>query len=277
MSTSIGHKARKRFGQNFLQDFNIIDRILNAIKVSDQDHVIEIGPGLGALSEGLFQHAKQFKVIEIDNDLIPKLEKKFTELSHKFEKNQEHWEIIHQDALTVNLSDVSQSGKLRVVGNLPYNISTPLLFCFIEQLCCIEDMHFMLQKEVVERICSEPNQKSYGRLSVMLQYYCQCENLFNVPPESFTPQPKVDSAIVRLTPYQEPPHPCLNLTLLSQLVTQAFSQRRKTLRNNLKTLKIDNAIRESGIDASLRPENIAVAEYVKLCNIMHQSNIKIHS
>lgn len=266
------HKAKKRFGQNFLKDDFIIERILAAIRVQANEHVLEIGPGLGALTQTLFLQSNLLNVIEIDRDLISGLKRNFETLTTQNpNKTQEQWQVINQDALEFNLSSIFKEKKIRVVGNLPYNISTPLLFHFIEQLDYIHDMHFMLQKEVVDRICAKPNNKSYGRLSIMLQYYCECENLFEVPPESFDPQPKVNSAIIRLKPYQTLPITCKDTQLLSKLVTQAFSQRRKTLRNNLKKLAIDEAIEQSGIDTSLRPENIAVADYVKLCNIMSNS------
>ena len=263
------HKAKKRFGQNFLNDDQIINRIIASINIQKDDHILEIGPGLGALSESLFLKSNRFKVVEIDSDLIPKLKNKFELLAKEYKKDALHWELLHQDALTLKIADIYSDRKFRVVGNLPYNISTPLLFCFVEQLSYIKDMTFMLQKEVIDRICAEPNNKNYGRLSIMLQYYCDCENLFQVPPESFDPQPKVDSAIVRLTPHAELPNPCNNTDLLSKIVAQSFSQRRKTLRNNLKKSGFDEALEQSQIDTSLRPENIPVADYVKLCNIIH--------
>jgi len=267
------HKAKKRFGQNFLHDDIVIEKILNAIRVKTDDHVLEIGPGLGALSESLFLQSNIFKAVEIDRDLIYGLERNFKKLTDKYpDKKPEQWEIINHDALQFQLNTIYQEKKFRVVGNLPYNISTPLLFHFIEQLSFIEDMHFMLQKEVVERICAAPDNKDYGRLSIMLQYHCACENLFEVPPESFDPQPKVNSAIIRLKPYQTLPIFCEDTQLLSQLVQQAFSQRRKTLRNNLKKMNINEAIEQSGLDTSLRPENIAVADYVKLCNIISNTS-----
>lgn len=266
------HKAKKRFGQNFLIDDFIIERILAAIRVKNDEHILEIGPGLGALTQSLFLESNQLSVVEIDRDLIYGLERNFQKISEKYpHKSREQWQVINQDALTFQLNSIFKEKKIRVVGNLPYNISTPLLFYFVEQLSFIEDMHFMLQKEVVERICAEPNNKNYGRLSIMLQYYCSCENLFEVPPESFDPQPKVNSAIIRLKPYTTLPIICKDTQLLSKIVLQSFSQRRKTLRNNLKKLNIDEAIEQSGIDTSLRPENIAVADYVKLCNIISHS------
>ncbi len=266
------HKAKKKFGQNFLQDQYIIDHIIQACHITPDEQVLEIGPGLGALSQNIISLARHLHVIEIDRDVIPKLEKILAKSNNRETSN---WTITQGDALEFQLNTLASEQKIKVVGNLPYNISTPLLFHFIEQLKHIKDMHFMLQKEVVERICAEPNNKSYGRLSVMLQYHCRCEMLFEVPPESFDPQPKVDSAIIRLTPHAEPPFPCSDETLLSKIVSQAFAQRRKTLRNNLKSLNIQDAIDASGIDASLRAENISVAEYVKLCNIISDSSEKI--
>ncbi len=257
------HKAKKQFGQNFLTDEITIQRIISAIATRQDDVVVEIGPGLGALSLYLIGQAKQLNVIEIDRDLIPKLQQRFSRFP------TEKWRIFHQDALTFELASLGCEQKIKLLGNLPYYISTPILFHFLTQLEHIQDMHFMLQKEVVERICASPNSKDYGRLSIMLQYYCACENLFEVPPESFSPVPKVDSAIIRLTPYQKLPYPCDNPALLEKLVAQAFSQRRKTLRNNFKKLDIGGALEQAGIESHLRAENIELALYVRLCNILN--------
>ena len=267
------HKHKKKFGQNFLHDQRVIENILYAIALKADDCVVEVGPGMAALSEGLIQKCHQLFVVEIDNDLIPQLEKRFA--SYETDK----WHIFHQDALTFSFSDaeskLKQKRKFRVVGNLPYNISTPLLFHFIEQIQYIEDMHFMLQKEVVDRICAEPGNKDYGRLSIMLQYFCECEQLFDVAPESFNPAPKVNSSIIRMTPYLEPLHPCHDTLLLSKLVSTAFSQRRKTLRNNFRKLAIEKQLEEAHIDCGLRAENISLAQYVELCNILSRDKLSI--
>lgn len=267
----MNHKAKKKFGQNFLQDSSVIERIIHAVQAQKTDYIIEIGPGLGALSKILVTQCQQLSVVEIDNDLIPELERQFSHFPKK------KWHIFHQDALKFSLSQAKQqlnvNAKFRIIGNLPYNISTPLLFHFIEQISDIEDMHFMLQKEVVERICARPDSKDYGRLSIMLQYFCECEHLFNVSPESFDPIPKVDSAIVRLKPYDTPPDICEDSSQLSKLVSMAFAQRRKTLRNNFKKAGIEEFLQEAQIDSQSRAENISLAQYVKLCNILTREGI----
>lgn len=259
------HAAKKYFGQNFLEDEQVIERIIHCIHLKEEDHVLEIGPGRGALTGYLFQRAHKLSLVEIDRDLIPQLEK----LLHKLALDNTHqWQIFQQDVLTFQLQSLQSASKLRVVGNLPYNISTPLLFHLLKQIDCIADMHFMLQKEVVERICAKPDNKDYGRLSIMLQYYCEASLLFDVPPESFNPKPKVDSAILRLQPHSVLPYPCTDVALLEKLVAAAFSQRRKTIRNTLKKFCEPSALEAAEIDAGLRPENISVAEYVRLCNIL---------
>jgi 16S rRNA (adenine1518-N6/adenine1519-N6)-dimethyltransferase len=270
------HKAKKKFGQNFLTDGLVINRIISAINPANEDVFLEIGPGLGALSTSLIEAANKLFVVEIDKDLIPKINRIFSNFP------QEKWQVFNQDALTFSLKSIyenvdesSASKQIRVTGNLPYNISTPLMFHFLTQVKHVKDMHFMLQKEVVERICAAPDCKDYGRLSIMLQYYCDCEHLFDVPPESFDPAPKVDSAIVRLTPYETLPYPCQDTEQLSRLVNQAFSQRRKTLRNNFKKLNIETAMEEAEINGQLRAENINLAQYVRLCNILSRQNISI--
>lgn len=264
------HRAKKKFGQNFLHDKHVIEKIIHAITLKPEDCVVEIGPGLAALSESLIERCNKLFLVEIDNDLIPQLKKRFANYEHS------RWHIFHQDALTFSFSSaqdmLEEKRKFRVVGNLPYNISTPLLFHFMEQLIHIEDMHFMLQKEVVERICAKPGNKDYGRLSIMLQYFCECEHLFDVAPESFDPAPKVNSSIIRMTPYPTPPYPCQDTHLLSKLVATAFSQRRKTLRNNFRKLGIEKELEQAHIDNSLRAENISLVQYVELCNILSNKN-----
>lgn len=261
--------AKKYFGQNFLEDEQVIERIIHCIHLQKEDHVLEIGPGRGALTEHLYQRVQKLSLVEIDKDLIPDLAKQLTALSTSPARSGPHqWQIFQQDALKFDLASLRSEKKLRVVGNLPYNISSPLLFHLLGQIDLIADMHFMLQKEVVERICAAPDNKDYGRLSIMLQYYCETSFLFEVPPESFNPQPKVDSAILRLQPHQTLPCPCDNVALLEKLVAAAFSQRRKTIRNSLKNFCDMSALEQAGIDNSLRPENISVAEYVRLCNIL---------
>lgn len=259
MSELFQHRARKRFGQNFLKDAGIIDRILRSIHPQTTQHLLEIGPGQGALTEGLLASGARLDVIELDQDLIPLLKLKFG-LNPLFH--------LHQgDALKFDFSALACSGeKLRVVGNLPYNISTPLIFHLLSQHAVIEDMHFMLQKEVVERMAAQPGGGDWGRLTIMVQYFCQVEHLFDVPPECFTPAPKVDSAIVRLIPYETLPYPAKDHKLLELIVREAFNQRRKTLRNTLKRLLPIEAIEQAGVDGSLRPEQLSLADFVKLAD-----------
>lgn len=252
------HIARKRFGQNFLQDHGIISHIIGSIEAQPNEHWVEIGPGQGALTEPLLKLGVKLDVVELDRDLVALLK-------HKFQ-HQDHLQIHSADALRFDFSALATGEKLRVIGNLPYNISTPLMFHLLEHSSCIEDMFFMLQKEVVNRICAEPNSKQYGRLSVMMQYYCATEWLFDVPPESFDPVPKVMSSIVRLVPHTEPPVQVDDLAKLNTVVTNAFSQRRKTLRNALKKLIAEQTMIELGIDPNLRAENISLRDFAKLSN-----------
>lgn len=252
------HSPRKRFGQNFLQSRHVIDDILRAIHPQPTDNLLEIGPGLGALTEPLLRCLERLTVVEIDRDL----QKYWSELPSA----QGKIHLIAADALTVNYDEFGQN--LRIIGNLPYNISTPLLIHFLRFTPFIEDMHFMLQKEVVERIAAKPGTKEYGRLSVMLQYHCEVEDLFHVPPEAFDPQPKVDSAVIRLTPYQQSPFAAVDVAQLERLVASAFAMRRKTLNNNLKGLISSEQLATLGIDGSRRPEQISVSEYVQLAKFI---------
>jgi 16S rRNA (adenine1518-N6/adenine1519-N6)-dimethyltransferase len=255
-----GHKARKRFGQNFLSDANIIARIVDAINPQAGDHMVEIGPGQAALTLRLLERLDSLDVIEIDRDLVTRLES----LCEQYPGLTIH----SADALRFDYRSLqTDRKKLRVVGNLPYNISTPLLFHLLEQADIIEDMHFMLQKEVVERMAAQPGGGDYGRLSIMVQYRCQVDNLFRVPPTAFRPSPKVDSAIVRLVPHTELPHPARDEKRLAQLVNHAFTQRRKTLRKSLKSFIPAEKIEAAGIDPMRRPETLSIAEFVTLANI----------
>ncbi len=250
----MAHRPRKRFGQNFLQNNQVIDHIIRALNVQPGDNVLEIGPGLGALTQPLLRALDALTAIEIDTDLQAHLA--------AMPAAQGKLRLIDADALTI---DYSQFGEaLRVIGNLPYNISTPLLLHLLRFASHIDDMHFMLQKEVVERMSAGPGIKAYGRLSVILQYYCDVEHLFNVPPEAFHPAPKVDSAVVRLTPYLVSPYPFVEFSDLERLVARAFSMRRKTLANNLKPEISAAELTALGIDPSLRPEQISVLDYVRL-------------
>ena len=259
------HTPRKRFGQNFLQDYGIISHIIGSIEAQPNEHWVEIGPGQGALTEPLLKLGIKLDVVELDRDLV-------VWLKHKFQ-HQERLQIHSADALRIDFSALAAGEKLRVIGNLPYNISTPLMFHLLEHAACIDDMFFMLQKEVVNRICAEPNSKQYGRLSVMMQYYCATEWLFDVPPESFDPVPKVMSAIVRLIPHTEPPVQVDDLAKLNTVVTTAFSQRRKTLRNSLKKLIDEQTMVALGIDPILRAENISLADFARLSNAFDPATI----
>ncbi|WP_237068581.1 16S rRNA (adenine(1518)-N(6)/adenine(1519)-N(6))-dimethyltransferase RsmA [Microbulbifer guangxiensis] len=254
------HKARKRFGQNFLVDENIIERIVRAIAPKEDDRLVEIGPGQGAITELLLKRCPSLTAVELDRDLIPLLQFKF--------RDYPDFSIIEQDALKFDFGSLAGNGQLRIVGNLPYNISTPLLFHLLGFRGKIRDMHFMLQKEVVDRLSAVPGNKSYGRLSVMVQYHCRVQGLFPVPPQSFRPAPKVDSAIVRLVPHATLPNPAENEELLERLVNVAFQQRRKTLRNAIKPLYPDLDIPALPVDASRRPETLSVKEFVELANYL---------
>lgn len=256
----MNHKARKRFGQNFLHDHNVIYNILANIQAQPNEHWVEIGPGLGAITEPLLDKKVILDVVELDRDLVKFLADKFIQ-----EKN---FTIYSADALNFDFSALADKDeKLRIIGNLPYNISTPLLFHLLESTSCIEDMHFMLQKEVVDRMCAEPGSKKYGRLSVMLQYYCEAELVFDVPPESFDPIPKVMSSIVKLTPHLIPPVKIENIEKLNKVVTTAFSQRRKTIRNSLKKLFTEEQISALKIDPKLRAESISLSDFARLSQL----------
>ncbi|MCL9683043.1 16S rRNA (adenine(1518)-N(6)/adenine(1519)-N(6))-dimethyltransferase RsmA [Legionella maioricensis] len=252
------HSPRKRFGQNFLQNRHVIDEILRAINPQAKDNMLEIGPGLGALTQPLLRKLEHLTAVEIDTDLQHYLA--------QLPIAQGKLDLISADALTI---DFSQFGSdLRVVGNLPYNISTPLLIHLLQFAPCIKDMYFMLQKEVVDRMAAVPGTKAYGRLSVMLQYHCEVEHLFDVPPEAFDPQPKVDSAVVRLIPFQTSPFETVAVEQLERLVASAFAMRRKTLTNNLKGIISLAQLTDLGIDGGKRPEQISVAEYVQLAKFI---------
>ncbi len=260
-NSAFKHQAKKRFGQNFLNDIDIIERIVRTIAPLADDNLVEIGPGQGAITAPLLSLCPSLNVIEIDKHLIPILLAQFAKY--------DGFKIHQEDALKFDFSTLATERPLRIVGNLPYNISTPIIFRLLSFQNKIADMHFMLQKEVVERLASTAGEKNYGRLSVMVQYYCQVENLFGVPPESFTPQPKVDSAIVRLTPFKTLPFVAEDTTVFSKLVNVAFQQRRKTLRNSLKQLLSKEQIDSLPVDTSLRPENITLEEYVNISNLIN--------
>ncbi len=251
------HQARKRFGQNFLQDTRIIADIVNAVRPQPEDTVIEIGPGLAAITAPLAAKLNRLHVIEIDRDIVARLKK--LPFADKL--------VIHEgDVLQFDFNSIA--GKKKIVGNLPYNISTPLLFRLSEIADDVADMHFMLQKEVVERMTATPGSNDYGRLSVMLQYFFEMEPLINVPPEAFSPAPKVDSAVVRMIPLKHRIGRAENFDHFAKLVKAAFHQRRKTIRNNLKELAADGDLQAAGINPQDRPEHIAPEKYVGLSNYL---------
>lgn len=253
------HRPRKRFGQNFLQNQHIIEDILRTFNPQPTDNVVEIGPGLGALTKPLLRILNSLTAIEIDTDLQTYI----SEMPQAAEKLR----LIGADALTV---DYGQLGEhLRIIGNLPYNISTPLLLHLLNHTRHIDDMYFMLQKEVVERLVAQPGCKAYGRLTVIVQYQCEVEQLLSVPPTAFHPQPKVDSAVVRLIPHSIAPYPVIELDQLSRLVACAFSMRRKTLANNLKPLLAASDLISINIDPGLRPEQISITEYVQIAKFIN--------
>jgi 16S rRNA (adenine1518-N6/adenine1519-N6)-dimethyltransferase len=252
------HVARKRFGQNFLHDDNVLTAITESINPRPDDTMVEIGPGLAAMTDQLTRTLKHMHVVELDRDLVARLEKRFT---------REKLTIHSGDALKFDFGSipVPEGQKLRIVGNLPYNISSPLLFHLATFAPLVQDQHFMLQKEVVERMVAEPGSKVYGRLSVMLQWRYQMALLFVVPPEAFDPPPKVDSAIVRMVPIAKP-LACDEATL-EAVVQKAFSQRRKVIRNCLSGMFTEEQIIAAGIDPTLRPESVGLAQYVALANL----------
>lgn len=253
------HIPKKRFGQNFLSDSGVINSLVVAIQPSPDDLMVEIGPGLGALTQPLLQKLKHLHVVELDRDIISWMEKQYA---------QNAITIHNSDALKFDFSALGD--KLRVTGNLPYNISTPILFHLLDNVANIVDMHFMLQKEVVERMVAAPSTSEYGRLSVMLQYRLQMEYLFTVPPEAFEPAPKVESAFVRAVPHATLPYPAGDEALFAKVVLSAFGQRRKTLRNTLKGMLDDEGFASLGIDSQLRAENLSVEDFVNISNYLGQ-------
>ncbi len=252
---------RKRFGQNFLHDQGTIQRILSAVAPQPGDRLVEIGPGRGAITQGLLAAAGVLDVVELDRDLIEPLRARLGALGDL---------RIHQgDALTFDFCALTPAAvSLRLVGNLPYNISTPLLFRFLDQARCIRDLHLMLQREVVERIVAAPGSKTYGRLSVMVQTWCQAQLLFRIGPGAFTPAPKVESAFLRLLPYRPLPFSLDDPALHGRIVAAAFSQRRKTLRNALAGLVGPCMLEGVGIAPGRRAETLGVADFARLANAL---------
>lgn len=261
----MGHTPRKRFGQNFLRDDSIIEAIARAIAPTDADHVLEIGPGEGALTEALITSGCRLDAIELDRDLRTRLLAAFS--------THIGFTLHSADALQFDFASLAtDNARLRVVGNLPYNISTPLIFKLLDQSEVIADMHFMLQLEVVERLAASPGGKDWGRLGVMAQFQCEVELLFEVPPDAFYPPPKVQSAVVRLTPYSTAPFPDVERADLAQVVTQAFAQRRKTLRNNFKGVLTAADWGALQIDPSARAETLTIDDFISVTHRLIQTN-----
>jgi len=256
------HRARKRFGQHFLTDPAVIDAIINAVHATADDIVVEIGPGQGAITDTLARQAGHLHAVELDRDLARRLRERYAGNAGV---------TVHEaDALQFDFGAIA--GRIRIVGNLPYNISTPLLFHLLDFREHIVDMHFMLQKEVVDRMAAVPGSKAYGRLGIMLGCYLNVEPLFDVPPEAFDPPPAVDSAVVRLDPLPPGTFAIDDEAALSALVAKAFMQRRKTLRNALRDLVAPADFEAVGIDPSLRPEQVAIADYVQLGNYLQRKS-----
>ena len=254
------HVPRKRFGQNFLHDQQVIDRIIACIAPRATDLFVEIGPGQAALTFPLLASGAELHLIEIDRDLAAGLRLEFA--------GHDRVTIHARDALKADLADLTGGRSFRLVGNLPYNISTPLIFHVLKWHKLVRDMHFMLQKEVVERLAAQPGTRVYGRLSVMTQYRCQVTPLFDVAPDSFTPRPRVHSSIVRLQPLASEPVDAGSSECLDRVVRSAFSQRRKTLRNSLSTLLDQQQIIRSGIDPGQRAEQLSLSQFAALARAL---------
>lgn len=249
-----GHRARKRFGQNFLHDRHWIERIAKAVNATEGDDIVEIGPGQAALTRELIAGAGKVRAVEIDRDLAAWLKETFPE----------SLSLIEADALTLDWTQVAKNDNLRVVGNLPYNISSPLLFKLLEAADHVKDQHFMLQKEVVDRMVAQHGSKTYGRLSVMLQWRYRMQKLFDVPPGAFNPPPKVMSSVVRMIPKAKEEVPSVDFELFSSVVANAFSQRRKTIRNALSALLSSEEISACDVDPGTRAEALPLDAFVRL-------------
>jgi 16S rRNA (adenine1518-N6/adenine1519-N6)-dimethyltransferase len=262
------HRARKRFGQNFLVDSRVIQRIIDSIAPRPGQLILEIGPGQAALTSLLAATGAELHLLEIDRDLAANLEQRF--------RGVPNIHVHCGDALRMDLSEISSERRFRLVGNLPYNISTPLLFHVLKWGRLVIDMHFMLQQEVVNRLAAQPGNKAWGRLSIMCQYHCEVTPLFGVPPEAFRPPPRVQSSVVRLVPHAEPPVQVSDMTQFERLVAQAFSMRRKTLRNSLRGLLDADSIAAAGIDPGLRPEALDLAQFAALAERIARAKPENH-
>lgn len=258
----MSHRPKKHYGQHFLRESHYIDAIIRALNPRPDDRLVEIGPGEGALTLPLLRVAGKLTAIELDTDLIPRLARDAAALGEL--------EIIQRDVLKTDLGALAGDDRLRIVGNLPYYISSPILFHCLEHADAITDMHFMLQKEVVDRMAAAPGSKTYGRLSVMLQLACRVEPLFNVPPSAFVPPPKVDSSVVRLVPLPPEKRPDVDTACLQAVVKAAFGQRRKTLNNALRQVLDADALREAGIDPRARAETLPPEDFVRLARLRAQ-------
>ncbi len=257
------HRPRKRFSQNFLHDPAVIARIIAAFNPQPDDRVVEIGPGKGALTAPLLEQLKTLQVIELDRDLGATLESRYP---------PKRCRVHIGDALEFEFHTLTDTPRsLRIIGNLPYNISTPLIFHLLDQQVWIKDMHFMLQKEVVERMGAVPGTRNYGRLSVMLQVHCQCNFLFQVGPGAFSPAPRVDSSIVRLIPHDQALVHGRTREVLDRLLKQMFSKRRKTIRNCLRGILAEAEIHGCDVDSSQRPEQLALKQFIRLARCVETS------
>ncbi len=256
------HRARKRFGQHFLTDARVVDRIIHAVNPQAGDQIVEIGAGHAVLTVPLLASGAELHLLEIDRDLASSLQERVT--------GHENAQLHLGDALHMDFAAICGGRPFRVVGNLPYNISTPLLFHLLQWSGLIRDMHFMLQREVVERLAASPGGKTWGRLSVMYQYHCEVTPLFDVPPEAFSPRPRVHSSVVRLRPHAVPPVCIESMEAFQRVVRQAFNMRRKTLRNSLRGLLEDSQIKSAGIDPGLRPEALGLEEFAALSRVLDQ-------
>ena len=260
------HQARKRFSQNFLRDPRIIERIIQAIDPRPGETTVEIGPGRGALTRPLLASGADLHMLEIERDLAARLQLEFGQYANA------HLHV--GDALDMDFSAITNGQKFRLVGNLPYNISTPILFHVLQWSSLVVDMYFMLQREVVERMAATPGNKAWGRLSIMCQYHCSVTQLFTVPPEAFSPAPKVQSSFVRLLPHAHPPVQIKSMESFRKLVGQSFTMRRKTLRNCMRGLLETGQIESAGIDPRLRPESLGLEQFAALANLMDQGSAR---
>ena len=262
-----GFRFTKSLGQNFLVDMNIVKDIIRGAEITKEDHVIEIGPGVGTLTRGLLEAAGKVTAIELDEKLIPILKEEL--------KDYEHFTLLHEDATKVDLGEIADGASIKLVANLPYYVTTPIITKILNDKTDFHSLTIMIQKEVAERMNAGPGTKDYGALSVLVQYYCDSKIIRTVPPESFIPRPKVDSTVIRLTKLSEPRAKVTDETLFFKLVRQVFNMRRKTLSNNLKAMGysrefIEEALEKAGIDLKARGETLTVERFARLANIIKE-------